>query len=743
MSTDGNREPSLGGTAAVDGNTVNRSSAVDGKNPTVAGSTILAITACPTGIAHTYMAAEKLEAAAKEADATIKVETHGSIGVDNAFSHADIAAADAVIIAADIAIDKERFVNKRLVTTGVDAAISHPDDLLRRALIAPRWGQSHSKGNQGSDGDHGAGTGGGVSGSSLSPDATDGAAMNGSATGSMSGESLNPATVIYRALMAGVSRMIPFVVTGGLLIAVALSLGGHPTSEGMQIPKDSFWYDINQLGTLAFSLMVPVLSAYIAEGIADRSALAPGFITGMVAVTGSLYGSEAGTGFIGGIVTGILSGYVALAIRKIPVNKYVAPIWPIIVIPIVTTLIVGLLVIYVIGAPIASLFDALTHWLASMNGTSSVVLGAVLGAMIAFDMGGPFNKTAFLFGGGLIAAGNAAPMGMNAAAIAVPPLAMGVTTFIRRQWFTKPEKDAGIAALIMGCFGITEGAIPFAAARPFQVIPANVIGGAVAGALAGLWGVKDNVMHGGPIVAVLGAIDGVVWFFIAVLAGITTTIAVMIGLTQISMSRSKNSSTTASGASDDSAVADSSTDSSNPRNTGAVTSAEPDGVVSGTKSAEESDAPHLIDETLVVLDDDAPSGNREDVIHGLVDHAVSAGRITDGEAVIQAALAREEQSTTAVGNEVAIPHARVAGVETPTVLFARIPGNGVDWQSPDNKTVRFVFLIAVPEGANKKHMKILAQLARALMRSNFRTRLRDATTRGEIVDAVREAVGNL
>lgn len=725
MSTDGNSDPSLGGTAAVDGaSTVNETKAIDGENPTVAGSTILAITACPTGIAHTYMAAEKLEAAAKESGATIKVETHGSIGVDNAFSHADIAGADAVVIAADIAIDKERFVNKRLVITGVDAAISNPDDLLRRALVAPRWGQSHRNGKPDHDGDHGAGNGGREAfGSSLSPN-TDGASMNGSTN---DGSSLNPATVIYRALMAGVSRMIPFVVTGGLLIAVALSLGGHPTSEGMQIPKDSFWYDINQLGTLAFSLMVPVLSAYIAEGIADRSALAPGFITGMVAVTGSLYGSEAGTGFIGGIVTGILSGYVALAIRKIPVNKYVAPIWPIIVIPIVTTLIVGLLVIYVIGAPIASLFDALTRWLASMDGTSSIVLGAVLGAMIAFDMGGPFNKTAFLFGGGLIAAGNAAPMGMNAAAIAVPPLAMGVITFIRRQWFTKPEKDAGIAALIMGCFGITEGAIPFAAARPFQVIPANVVGGAVAGALAGLWGVKDNVMHGGPIVAVLGAIDGVAWFFIAVLAGIATTVAVMMGLTRISMSRSEHPTTTTSGAH----VPD------------AVPSTQPAGAVSGAQPAEESDAPHLIDENLVVLDDNAPWGDRDDVIRGLVERAVSVGRITDGETVVQAALAREEQSTTAVGNGVAIPHARVTGVTAPTVVFARIPGDGVDWRSPDNKPVHVVFLIAVPEGANREHMKIPAQLARALMRDNFRTRLRKATTRAEIVDAVREAVGNL
>ena len=209
------------------------------------------------------------------------------------------------------------------------------------------------------------------------------------------------------------------------------------------------------------------------------------------------------------------------------------------------------------------------------------------------------------------------------------------------------------------------------------------------------------------------------------------------------MSRSKNSPRTTPRSSAAGAAPDPSNDASNPRNTGAVSTSEPAGAVSGTKRAEEPDAPHLIDETLVVLDNNAPSGNREDVIRGLVDHAVSAGRITDGEAVIQAALAREEQSTTAVGNEVAIPHARVAGVTTPTVLFARIPGDGVDWNSPDNTTVRFVFLIAVPEGANKKHMKILAQLARALMRDNFCTRLREAATRTEIVDAVREAVGNL
>ncbi|RRO93609.1 PTS fructose transporter subunit IIC, partial [Corynebacterium bovis] len=331
-------------------------------------------------------------------------------------------------------------------------------------------------------------------------------------------------TGVYRHIASsGVSHMIPFVVTGGLLIAVALSLGGDPTAEGLVVPDGSPWKPVEQLGALAFTLMVPVISGYIAQAIADRPGLAPGFITGLVAATGALYHSEAGAGFLGGIVTGLLSGYVARWIRRIPVHRYIAPVWPIIVIPVVTTVSVGLVFIYVLGRPIAAVFTALTEWLAGMDGDSVLIVGAVVGAMIAFDMGGPFNKTAFLFGGGLIAAGNAAPMGMAAAAIAVPPLGMGLVSVVRRRWFTRPEQEAGIAALFMGFFGITEGAIPFAVARPLQVIPANVLGGAVAGALAGATGVRDNVMHGGPIVAVLGAVDGVPWFAVAVVVGALVT----------------------------------------------------------------------------------------------------------------------------------------------------------------------------------------------------------------------------
>jgi PTS system fructose-specific IIC component len=625
---------------------------------------VLAVTACPTGIAHTYMAAENLEAAAEKVGVRVRVETHGSIGVENAFTDDELQDAAAVVIAADTSIDTTRFAGKPLVSTGVDDGIKKPADLLEKALNAPA-----------------------ATGDEAAADTSD--AASGTASDSDDRSFLRRfGDDLYRALMNGVSHMIPFVVTGGLMIAVALSIGGEPSAEGLVIPEDSFWDTLNQLGELAFSLMVPVLSGYIAMAIADRPGLAPGFITGLVAVTGDLYGSEADAGFIGGILTGILSGYIALAIRKIPVHKYIQPIWPIIVIPVLTTLIVGALFIYLLGLPIANLFEAMTEWLEGLQGSSVLLLGAIIGAMIAFDMGGPLNKTAFLFSGGLIATGNAAPMGMAAAAIAVPPLAAGVTTLIARSRFNKSERDSGIAGLFMGFFGISEGAIPLAVARPLQIIPSNVIGGAVAGALAGLFGVKDNVMHGGPIVAVLGAVEGIAWFFLALVIGVVVTSAVSLLLMAVTVGGKNNS----------------------------------------------KDAPSdLIDADTVALTSTA--SDRDAVITALAEHAAEQGRLDAGP-VVKAALAREEQSTTAVGNGVAIPHARHASVLVPTLAFLR-PDTPVEWDAPDDEPVDLVFLIAVPEDAGKQHLKILAKLARALMKDDFRTTLREADTPEKVVDLVK------
>ncbi|MDV9176755.1 PTS fructose transporter subunit IIBC, partial [Streptomyces sp. W16] len=417
---------------------------------------LLAVTACPTGIAHTYMAAEKLAQAAASRGIDMKVETQGSIGAENILDDNDVSTADGVIVAADKDVDLSRFTGKRVLVVGVAEGIRHPERLIEQVRSAP----VHT-----------------AAGTAVA------AAPGG-----------RERSVAYKALMNGVSYMIPFVVVGGLLIAISLSLGGHPNpSGGLVIPKDSFWMDVNNIGVIGFTLMVPILSGYIAYAIGDRPALVPGMIGGWIANTGALYGSKAGAGFIGAIVTGFLAGYLVLWIKKVRVPKFVQPIMPIIVIPIVATTALGLFFVYVIGKPISWVFEHLTDWLGGMTGTSAILLGTILGLMIAFDMGGPVNKTAFLFGAGLIATGNQAVMGMCAAAIPVMPLGQGLATLIRQRLYTEQERETGLASLFMGCFGISEGAIPFAAARPAQVIPANMLGGAVAGAVAGLAGVKDAV----------------------------------------------------------------------------------------------------------------------------------------------------------------------------------------------------------------------------------------------------------
>ncbi|MEU3194482.1 PTS fructose transporter subunit IIBC, partial [Streptomyces sp. NPDC006992] len=497
--------------------------------PADPGLKLLAVTACPTGIAHTYMAAEKLTQAAQARGIAMKVETQGSIGAENVLSDNDVSAASGVIVAADKDVDLSRFGGKRVLCVGVAEGISDPDGLIDRVREAPVHpggaasapaGEAHSGAGTG-DGS-GAGSGGG----------------SGTAATGPAGAKGRERSAGYKALMNGVSYMIPFVVVGGLLIAVSLALGGHPQADGgLVIPDGSFWKHVNDIGVIGFTLMVPILSGYIAYAIGDRPALVPGMIGGWIANTGELYDSESGAGFIGAIVTGFLAGYLVRWIKRIPVSRFVRPIMPIIVIPIVATSALGLFFIYVIGRPISWVFENLTDFLGGMTGTSAALLGVVLGLMIAFDMGGPVNKTAFLFGAGLVSK-SPEVMGMCAAAIPVPPLGQGLATLLRRRFYSDQERETGLAALFMGFFGITEGAIPFAAARPATVIPANMLGGAVAGGIAGLASVGDNVPHGGPIVAVLGAVDGVAMFFAALLIGAAVTAATTVGLVTLGARRS-------------------------------------------------------------------------------------------------------------------------------------------------------------------------------------------------------------
>ncbi|MFI9262667.1 fructose-specific PTS transporter subunit EIIC [Streptomyces sioyaensis] len=715
------------------------------------------MTACPTGIAHTYMAAEKLAQAARALGHEMKVETQGSIGAENILSDNDVRGADAVIIAADKDVDLSRFAGKRALAVGVAEGIRHPERLIEQAQSAPVYGGGEADG---------AGTGGGAA-----------AAAAGGGGG-------KERSVTYKALMNGVSYMIPFVVVGGLLIAISLAVGGHPQADGgLVIPDGSFWKHVNDIGVIGFTLMVPVLSGYIAYAIGDRPALVPGMIGGWIANTGALYDSKAGAGFIGAIVTGFLAGYLVQWIKKVEVPAFVRPVMPIIVIPIVATTALGLFFIYVIGRPISWVFTHLTGWLGGMTGSSAVLLGAILGLMIAFDMGGPVNKTAFLFGAGLIASGNQTVMGMCAAAIPVMPLGQGLATLIRRRLYSEQERETGMAALFMGLFGISEGAIPFAAARPAQVIPANMLGGAVAGAVAGTAGVTDAVPHGGPIVAVLGAVGGVPVFFLAVAIGTVVTALTTVTLVDVAERRKGNAAAAslspvpalagegdgvgavAGGAG---AVASAGAGGGVEADAGAgaaggaatATLAKASVTEARTDTAEARTGEKASDGDGDPARDKAPAGDGDQVLSGylteqtvrtqlaagekeaaireMAELAAGTGKVSDVAELVRVALAREAQGTTGLGEEIAIPHAKTDAVTAPVVGFAR-SADGIDWGSPDGTPAKLVFLIAVPEAAaGDEHLRILALLSRKLMDTGFRARLQGAEDKAAILRTLGE-----
>ncbi|GAA0083636.1 hypothetical protein UT300007_00750 [Clostridium sp. CTA-7] len=451
---------------------------------------LLAVTSCPVGIAHTYIAAEKLNKMAKKMGVEIKVETQGSTGAENIITDEDIRGADGVIIAADKAVNLDRFEGMAIYECPIAKAIKEPDVLIQMFLDGKVEKKKSSK-----------------------IKSVDEAKK----------EMKSKQPTFYKHLMGGVSYMIPVVVVAGLLIAIALAFGGEPTANGLAIPADSFWKKIEMIGGAGFTFMVPVLSGFIAYSIADRPGLVPGLIGGYIAANGSFYGSEANAGFLGGIVTGFLAGYVAKGLKSIKVPNMIKPIMPIIIIPIITTLVTGLAFILVLGGPITSIFEGLTNFLAGLSGASSVVLATVLGAMVAFDMGGPVNKVAFLFGVAMITEGRPEIMGPIAAAIAIPPIGMGLATFLGKKHYSQDELDAGKAAFTMGLCGITEGAIPFASVDPLRVIPSLIVGSIVGANIAMFAKVADRVPHGGPIVALMGAVDGVVMFLAAIAIGSLVT----------------------------------------------------------------------------------------------------------------------------------------------------------------------------------------------------------------------------
>ncbi|MCY7941063.1 fructose-specific PTS transporter subunit EIIC [Bacillus inaquosorum] len=639
---------------------------------------LLAITSCPNGIAHTYMAAENLQKTADRLGVSIKVETQGGIGVENELTKEEIREADAIIIAADRSVNKDRFIGKKLLSVGVQDGIRKPEELIQKALSG------------------------------------DIAVYHSASKSESSNQQEKKQNPIYRHLMNGVSFMVPFIVVGGLLIAVALTLGGEKTPKGLVIPDDSFWKTIEQIGSASFSFMIPILAGYIAYSIADKPGLVPGMIGGFIAATGSFYDSASGAGFLGGIIAGFLAGYAALGIKKLKVPKAIQPIMPIIIIPVFASLIVGLAFVFLIGAPVAQIFTSLTVWLAGMKGSSSILLALILGAMISFDMGGPVNKVAFLFGSAMIGEGNYEIMGPIAVSICIPPIGLGIATFFGKRKFEASQREMGKAAFTMGLFGITEGAIPFAAQDPLRVIPSIMAGSMTGSVIAMIGNVGDRVAHGGPIVAVLGAVDHVLMFFIAVLAGSLVT-ALFVNVL-------KKDITEAPPVLSETALP----------SEAAAAKEIPQPTQVESREAEMTEIKKLTDIISPELIEPHLSGEtRDDIIDELIQTLSDRGVLHSESGFKQAILNREQQGTTAIGMNIAIPHGKSEAVRKPSVAFG-IKRSGVDWNSLDGSDAKLIFMIAVPkESGGNQHLKILQMLSRKLMDDSYRKQLLSVQTTEE------------
>ncbi|MFI8358299.1 PTS fructose transporter subunit IIABC [Streptomyces cyaneofuscatus] len=465
---------------------------------------IVAVTSCPTGIAHTYMAAESLTAAGLAEGVEVTVETQGSAGFSK-LDPAVIAAADAVIWAHDVEVrEKARFRGKPLVDVGVKAGINRPAELIAEARRKAERGEIAAV-PQGGDGP------------------ADGA------DGGSGADSAHFGVRLRTYLMSGVSYMVPFVAAGGLLIALSFAIGGYEIADAKSVADHFVWGQadswaalLNQIGSAAFGFLVPVLAGYIAYGMADRPALVPGFVGGAIALT-------VDAGFLGGLVAGLLAGAVVMAIQRVPVHATLRGIMPVLVIPLIASAVVGFLMFIVVGKPIAALQSALTDWLNGLSGSNAVILGVVLGLMMCFDMGGPLNKVAYAFAVGGLADPTDGSLKVMAAVMAagmVPPLAMALATTVRKKLFTKTERENGRAAWVLGASFITEGAIPFAAADPLRVIPSVMAGGAVTGALSMAFGCTLRAPHGGIFVVPL--IGEPFLYLLAIAAGTLVATALVV-----------------------------------------------------------------------------------------------------------------------------------------------------------------------------------------------------------------------
>lgn len=657
---------------------------------------IIAATGCPTGIAHTFMAKEALEKAAAERGLTIKVETHGQVGVENELTKSEIAGAKAVVVAADKDVQAERFAGKRMVSVGVSKALSveAAGKLIDRALVA--------KGDDAVDADV--------------EDEVE--------------EKESIGHVIYKHLMNGVSHMLVFVVAGGVLTAVSF-LWGITSFDSTAADYNSFAAMLKIIGGIAMNLMVPVLSAYIAESIGKRPALVPGFVAGMIAIQGLPVNAETGMidaggagvgfGFLGGIVGGFLAGYVILLLEKVfaGLPKNLDGLKAIFLYPLFSTAIVGLVMLGISG-PMAAINTAMMDFLKGLSASGAIVLGLAIGCMCAVDMGGPVNKAAYVTGTAMLTEALAAGVGTDtynfgtnfmaavSAACIVPPLITTFAVVVGKKYFSQEDHDAGIVNLILGCTHITEGAIPFMTKNIWPVMPIMMLGSSIASILTIMFNVHDPAPHGGFLV--LPVVENGPLWVLAILIGAVVGGILFVAFKKYDFDKNQKAAPAAP----------------------AKPVEAPKAAAVEAPKAEAADFVKV--ENVFVAEDFA---SRDEALSFVSNQAVKAGVASDADAVMNAFLAREAEGTTGMMEGFAIPHAKSDAINEAAVIVVKDESGVTGWDTMDGAPVNVAIALLIPGAqAGTTHLKILSKVAEALMDEDFRATVKGSTDAVEIAKTI-------
>lgn len=659
---------------------------------------IIAATGCPTGIAHTFMAKEALEKAAAERGLTIKVETHGQVGVENELTKGEIAGAKAVVVAADKDVQAERFAGKPMVSVGVSKALSveAAGKLIDRALAA-----------KGDDT---------VAAAADVEDEVE--------------EKESIGHIIYKHLMNGVSHMLVFVVAGGVLTAVSF-LWGITSFDSTAADYNSFAAMLKIIGGIAMNLMVPVLSAYIAESIGKRPALVPGFVAGMIAIQGLPVNAETGMidaggagvgfGFLGGIVGGFLSGYVILLLEKVfaKLPKNLDGLKAIFLYPLFSTAIVGLVMLGISG-PMAAINTAMMDFLKGLSASGAVVLGLAIGCMCAFDMGGPVNKAAYVTGTAMLTEALAAGVGTDtynfgtnfmaavSAACIVPPLITTFAVIVGKKYFSQEDHDAGVVNLILGCTHITEGAIPFMTKNIWPVMPIMMLGSSIASILTIMFNVHDPAPHGGFLV--LPVVENGPLWVLAILIGAVVGGILFVAFKKYDFEKKQKAAPAAA----------------------AKPVEAPKAAAVEAPKAEASDFVKV--ENVFVAEDFA---SRDEALSFVSNQAVKAGIADDADAVMNAFLAREAEGTTGMMEGFAIPHAKSDAITEAAVIVVKDDSGVTGWDTMDGAPVNVAIALLIPGAqAGTTHLKILSKVAEALMDEGFRATVKGSTDAAEIAKTI-------